>query len=110
MGREDKRYDIVDWFKRIIQDESILTRTFFNIASLHQLYCNTRIEAESELSSSSFLRLVSSIANNGLYENLKVKKYRDEDNNYKRITEYIIFNDDEINVNVEDIVIQKKNR
>ena len=109
MGRPDKRRLLVLWLERIHDDQSIDTRRFFTLDELHELYLQTRNDGENvgeELSS--FFRLVKSINRFGLMKNLKIKSLpRTLSIKHRRISHYILVNDNEINLKVEDVKVHR---
>ena len=94
MGCTDKRLVIVEWLKRVHNDDNIATQKIFSASDLHEVYARTKNNNEPELKFMSFFCLLLSICRNKVYENLKEKiTSRTKANNYVTKREFIIVAD-----------------
>ena len=101
MGRFDKKVPIIEWLKRINSDSSIFTRQFFKLACLFDLYQQIKKSDNPTVTLASFKRLIDSICSNNIYKNLKRKTNLRVQN--RRLNEYILLLDNEIDVDVDKI-------
>ena len=105
----DKTQVLVSWMQRIKEDDDIFTRQFFSTKEIYKLYCNTTIEDDGSshlINFSSFSRLLHSICRNKKYANLKKRVLSRGGINgdiNKRRTQFIMINDNELDVKMEDI-------
>ena len=107
MGRAGKRHPLIKWMQHIHEDCSVVTRQFLSIVELYDIYKTShKNRSESFESISSFKRLIDSIVRHGLYKNSKSKVLpRTKATINERITKYIIVNDNEVSLDVEEVRI-----
>ena len=109
MGNTEKKNRLVQWLKSIHADKNVFTRIFFTIDDLYSIFCNT-IDKDTleQIKFNSFKRLIDSICRNKSYRNLKKRIGRRCEN--KRNNEYILVDNKELDVKVDDLKVYVSRR
>ena len=109
MGNTEKKNRLVQWLKSIHADKNVFTRNFFTIDDLYSIFCNT-IDKDTleQIKFNSFKRLIDSICRNKSYRNLKKRIGRRCEN--KRNNEYILVDNKELDVKVDDLKVYVSRR
>ena len=103
LTREDKKKTLVKWLNDVKQDKTIHARRFMSMQELYELYDHTYKGEYCKLGISSFNRTINYIVRHKtMYENLQRLEKRCS---LCRSTTYIIFEDNDLGCDINDIVV-----
>ena len=106
MAKPNKKKLLIEWMKKVKANNAIHNRQFFDSCNFYNFYLQTKSPDDLDFTFSSFKRLVDSICDENAYQNLKRKiNKRIKGIQYKRKLEYIIVEDCEKDLNVDDIKV-----